>query len=161
MRISLAMVVGALLVTVSTQAAASANSLTAEVRPAALRLKGPQPGERQATALHASFTGSFFDAAGKRYDAVGMGDFFPSIGMLKYSVTLSGYPTSPPPMTIIDFGTMSGQGIMEDGRFQIFGVPSAKGYVLDVAGVMTSGGIQGDFRLTGSGGSGQGDFVGR
>jgi hypothetical protein len=154
------MAAGALLVTVS-QAAASANSLAADIRPATLRLRGPQPGERQVTVLHGSFTGSFFDAAGKRYDAVGMGDFFPSTGMIKYSIALRGYPTSPPPMDIIDFGTMSGQGLMTDGRFQIYGVPGSKGYVLDVSGVMTSAGIQGDFRLLGNGGSGQGDFIAR
>jgi hypothetical protein len=159
MRIGFAMAAAALLFAGSAQAAAS-KSLTADARPAGLRLKGAHPGQQQAAAIHASFAGSFFDAAGKRYDAVGSGDFFPSVGMLKYSVALRGYPTMPPPMDIIDFGTMSGQGLMEDGRFQIFGVPSAKGYVLDVSGIMTSTGIQGDFRLSGNGGNGQGDFAG-
>ena len=173
MRTLIAMAAGALLFTASALVAAtpvqpspagySANSLTADVRPAGLRLKGPQPGERQSrdTAIHTIFTGSFFDAAGHEYDAAGTGDFFPAVGSIKYTVTLNGYALVPPSSNVIDFGTLSGLGIMEDGRFQIYGVLNSKGYTLDVTGVISNGWVTGEFRLVGNAGSGQGVFTGR
>jgi len=169
MRISLAMVVGALLVTVSTQAAASANSPSAAVRPAALRLKGPplRDARPRYYSIHATFSGSFSEASGQQDIAVGDGYFWPTtVGDqfgLKYTVSMTAY-TSGYPWKTIELGELSGEGPADDSSapnltFGIEGMTNGMGYRLDVAGVLSDGHVQGQFRVSGNGGDGQGNFV--
>ena len=170
MRISFAMAAAALL-GVSAQAVAklpsSADRSASLTMASLIRLKGTRPSELPS--FRTIFQGSFTNAGGKHYDLTGDGIIQPvnigGQGRLKYRVSLNAFPRdSASPK--IEFGVLEGQGPLngpstpDHVSFNILGTPNSNGYRLDLNGFISNGILAGDFRVSGGGGDGQGDFAG-
>lgn len=168
----LATAAAALLITGSVQAALPVQLTKADLSAPRAAVRPPlRPRRAQERVFNATFTGNFFDLSGKRYEAMGRGDFWFVAGegsppSLKYSVTMTAVPTSHP-HDPIELGQMVGEGPMDSSRapeliaFSIRGERNERGNSLDVDGIISGGHIEGIFRLSADvGGAGQGNFLG-
>jgi hypothetical protein len=173
MRNSLAIAAAALLLSGSAQAALQPPSSTdhsaSGTADPLIRLKGGRP--FAIPSYHLLFQGSFNNAGGKLYDLTGDGTIMSllgsgsSQGVLKYRVTLNALPhDSRSPR--VELGVLEGQGPIngpstpDHFTFNIQGTVNSNGYRLDLNGFIAHGFIHGDFRISGNGADGQGEFTG-
>jgi len=171
MRFSFAMIAAATLGVVAqaaSQPPSSAGHPAGLTMASMIRLRGGQPSELPSS--RAIFQGSFTSAGGRHYDVTGDGIIQPvnigGQGALKYRVNLHAFPRdSNAPK--VDFGVLEGQGAVngpstsDHVSFNILGTPNSDGYRLDLNGFISGDILAGDFRVSGGGGDGQGDFAGR